>query len=195
MSEGASRHQFYISTYSLLGYSPKIFLAYSLVISWELPGVGARGWVVVFWDLKSLECTSFPKLTLGDWDRCECLWVSNTFTDLFLSSPDGVEDTFLCFFWGLGWESILSAEATPSTGSNLSVVWGKDRMSALTSFRPFFGPTKSSAEGRWPAATWCPHQLLQALVYWGGPCTSQHEDDGRLFPSPCLTQSWLVSYC
>ena len=98
------------------------------------------------------------------------------------------------FAFSEGWV-VLSAEATPSTGSNLSVVWGKDRMSALTSFRPFFGPTKSSAEGRWPAATWCPHQLLQALVYWGGPCTSQHEDDGSLLPSPCLTQSWLVSYC
>lgn len=168
MSEGASRYQFYIFIYSLLGYSPKIFLSPQPGYFLRAPWCGGKGVGGCVWDLKSLECTSFPKLTLGDWNRCECLWVSNTFTDLFLSSPDGVEDTFLCFFWGLGWENILSAKATPSTRSNLSVVWGKDRMSALTSFRPFFSPTKSSAEGGWPATTWGPHQpaTSSGLLEW-----------------------------
>ena len=138
---------------------------------------------------------SFPKLTLGDWNRCQHLWVSNTFMDLFLSSPEGTEDTFLCFFWGLGWENILSAKATPSTRSNLSVVWDKDiECLRLRHSGSSLAPQKvQQREGGQPQLGVLT-SLLPALVCWGGPCTSQRKEDGRLSASPCLTQSWLASY-
>ena len=113
---------------------------------------------------------SFPKLTLGDWNRCQHLWVSNTFMDLFLSSPEGTEDTFLCFFWGLGWENILSAKATPSTRSNLSVVWDKDiECLRLRHSGSSLAPQKvQQREGGQPQLGVLT-SLLPALVCWGWP--------------------------
>lgn len=122
---------------------------------------GAGGGV---WSLTSPECTSLPTVTVGHRSRCEHLWVPNTFMNVFPLSPDGVEVTFICFFWelGEGLRKYTEYESHSFYWNNLFCGMGwRHRMSAHKSFRPCFSPIRGSTEGRWPQAPGC----------WGSPAS------------------------
>lgn len=138
MSEGAPRHQFYISTYSL-GYSPKIYSLQPKTfrdISWcgGKVGGGVLGpkvpWIAIF-----------PKLTLGIETDVNVLSLKHFHLICSFHHQMELKTHFFAFSEGC-WESVLSAEANSFLVDNFLWYGAKTECLLMTGLCSFLAPQK-----------------------------------------------------